>query len=145
MSQRELKFRAWNGLKMVDLYKITPLALSVEQDGVFIPFGHEYAIMQFTGLQDKNGKDIYEGDIVKSDYNRGFGPIVFEERTVELSSGDDFTMIGFWWVDDDDGFATDIFGKTSKYEVIGNVHENPELLDGEVLAGGPGHHIPGVS
>lgn len=63
-----LRFRAWNFATetMVDLKVITPFALDpkLNQDGVFIPFGEEYAIMQWTGINDSKGTPIYDGDLV---------------------------------------------------------------------------------
>lgn len=69
MSEREIKFRAFNKVtnQMVDLHKITPLALSVEQKGVFLPFHDDWPLMQFTGLKDKHGIEIFQGDIVTCD------------------------------------------------------------------------------
>ena len=64
---REIKFRAWHQdtKKMLDLKKMTPLALSpsLDQDGLYIPFIKDLPLMQYTGIKDKDGVEIYEGDI----------------------------------------------------------------------------------
>ena len=75
---------------------------------------------QFTGLIDKNGKKVFEGDIFATKCNKGV--ITFD---------DDAGVFGFqiWWKGFPDDFATlKEFGKP-EFEIIGNIHENPELLE----------------
>ena len=111
---REIKFRAWNDIDkiMVDLQKITPFA--TELKGLFIPEagvkeGH-LIIEQFTGLQDKNGKEVFEGDRVR--VNAVIGIVEFKDGCFDVLE----KWIGC--------FKGDI-------EIIGNIHENPELMESD--------------
>ena len=112
---REIKFRAWYkyGKKMVDLYKITPFAVADHNgtmDGLFLPFDNNMILMQFTGLLDKNGKDIFEGDVLK---------LTHEYDQTE----DKFHLHDFI----DDTCYLRMFDMEN-IEIIGNQYENPELI-----------------
>lgn len=155
MENRVIKFRAWidkddragamvylplAGLQYFDFEG--SYALSFAVDGYDGFWAHEcydgikpeYKLMQFTGLHDKNGKEIYEGDIFGAEdeclvilwsdgwakfqvhiygfdtyHNEGGGEEVNTKRTV-LST------------DDIEPFELE------QYEIIGNIYENPELL-----------------
>lgn len=71
---------------------------------------------QYTGLTDKNGKKIFEGDIVKNEYGY-IGLIVMKACSyyIEWQSGN---------------FSNDLYVFADSLEVIGNIHDNPELLEG---------------
>ncbi len=73
-------------------------------------------LMQFTGLKDKNGKEIYEGDIVKTPAM--LGEIEYRESEV-----------GFKLVEMGNGYYGEDFHLHSPLEVIGNIYENPDKLD----------------
>ena len=74
---------------------------------------------QFTGLKDKNGKKIFEGDIVNATYD--CGPAGEKERIVEVVFGSFGTNLQDW-IFKEDGYLP---------EIIGNVHDNPESLGGK--------------
>ena len=127
---REIKFRAWNKeeRKMVDLFRVTPLAIdaTLHQQicmkggtGLFIPFLPELEIMQFTGLKDRNCKEIYEGDILKLEWHDTPVKVVWSNR-------------GWWLLDGEfDVKSDELLGNwiTKEYtEIIGNIYESPELL-----------------
>jgi len=98
--------------------KIITLIEDIEEIEMGTPLEKSHKIVarcQYTGLKDKNGKDIYEGDIVKKYWQQnndnGFLSFVvrWEEKTV--------------------GFNLTAKGKKHCYEVIDNIHENPELIE----------------
>lgn len=86
--------------------------------------------LQFTGLRDKNGKEIYEGDIVVTKYGDN-GPAEVKWGIVEISH--ELPRKLCYYVDnvpnvECTALGEDIEGKTDWVEVIGNIYENPELL-----------------
>ena len=93
----------------------------------------DYILMQCTGLKDKNGKLIYEGDIVKSDFDfitNTINPLRFNIGNVIYSD----YIAGFVIASDINDYSpykTSFFGKTEALNciVIGNIYENPELLE----------------
>lgn len=91
---------------------------------------------QFTGLLDKNGKEIYEGDLISSTFGDGTaGKILFGEY-YEDEEYPAASAVGFYWKDidgDEYRFGKSIDGSTDAYEIIGNIHENPELEKSEVV------------
>ena len=129
---REIKFRAWDGRKMyyLDLYQ-TP-SYDEPVDIVFRDREYEEQgwidshltevtsfLMQYTGLEDKNGKKIYEGDILDFVHVYGVRPAPIFWRNG-----------GFWVAVNDPGYEDRwIVPDPEECEVIGNIYENPELLN----------------
>lgn len=121
MTNRQIKFRAFNIVTkiMIDLHKITPLALNIDIDGLFIPFSDEMILMQFTGLLDLNSKEIYEGDIVK-----------VIDHSIDKLNGNNivgWSIPGAYWKLE--GKLPFLLHKGGYMQVIGNIYENPELLN----------------
>jgi uncharacterized phage protein (TIGR01671 family) len=126
---REIKFRMWNPMTtvMIDLHKVTLLALNLDVSGLYIPFIDGMPIMQFTGLLDKNSREIYEGDVLRWN-NRIAKPEYLDSTWVvrwdEVESK--FTLKHLT-----KSYTDTPFFKThwkDNMEVIGNIYENPELL-----------------
>ena len=120
---RDLKFRAWgknikeylsqNG---VDPYIYTLKGIS---DG-FIYDVDAFIIEQYTGLKDKNGKEIYEGDIVGFKWTKRLYVVTY--RIYDAS----FILENDEWEE-----AIHLSLDKDDFEVFGNIHENPELLEKE--------------
>ena len=113
---RELKFRAWDGENLVEKLSIGKMELFDDMLG--FRFQHfdcdpeEVIFEQYTGLHDKNGREIYEGDIIQYDDETGFiRNLVFwdDKRAMYVISNGEL-----WQIED--------------IEVVGNIHENPGLL-----------------
>lgn len=110
---RALKFKAWD--KKAKKWSEAPLDCSIKD----ISFYTDYEWVQFTGKYDINKKEIYEGDIVRfrrSDDKFFIGEIAYIEEHgayFVIHSG----------ISDNQLYAFD------NYEVIGNIYENPELLE----------------
>jgi len=124
---REVKFRAWDeeNTKMlvqspVDSHlRLMTWTGSVYNNGKLMP----YIMMQYTGLKDKNGKEIYEGDCLDGIYAKG---------SIEWCT----KCGGFMYIGNENGCLgctrdlcpIDVVEDAHKYEIIGNIYENPELL-----------------
>lgn len=126
---REIKFRAWDKerkeLLRVTLMDFPEWWVSCDQTYGQAPssdygernsFRNEdtdrHILMQYTGLKDKNGKEIYEGDMVANTNKENFA-VVWDE-------------LG-WAIDNDKHHYTGWVPERT--EIIGNIYENPELLD----------------
>lgn len=115
---RTIKFRAWNtkGLSMSPPNSLAGWIMVMGVMGIDLD-QQPWEIMQFTGLLDKNGKEIYEGDIVK--HNR-FG-VKGDNDIIQYDSESASFLIT-------NGPRRLILRTDSDCAVIGNIYENPELL-----------------
>lgn len=108
---REIKFRAWNGGVMT-FFKLGE-HLNIE----FINNPNN-KVMQFTGLKDKNKKDIYEGDVLEIGGDKIRAVVYWNDKFA-------------WWDLEDYEHSLGLLIETRRFvdiEVIGNIYENPELL-----------------
>lgn len=132
------KYRAWiseadtmtNNLKGIDFENETVVfkkfywedGFPVEEEVFEVEIGNAI-IMQSTGLKDKNGKEIFEGDVVR------------QVRTQPTTENETITGVvtmieGAWLIMNDcEQLASKLWSETDENEIIGNIYENPELLE----------------
>lgn len=117
---REIKFRAWD--KITETY--FEFGFQDIQDGL-VEITGEHEVEQFTGLKDKNGKEGYANDICQANYYCGFDSEPHKLiGTIEWSDAD-----LCWMFDYGHGSMPLISEKLDDIEIIGNIHENSDLLD----------------
>ncbi|MFM0878873.1 YopX family protein [Streptococcus suis] len=129
------KFRAW-----VEAEETMHPVLSLDWSGidddltVFVPMGHTSSravsidnavLMRSTGLVDKNGKEIFEGDVVEFEDADDIENVYTNRGVVEWCQGG-FTVTNRATVSMDDLLD----GDKLELEIIGNIYENPELVGG---------------
>ncbi len=139
MKNREIKFRIWTGFKME--YNVMVGFLGAfyvqgmdEKDAACLsPFNTKYLpevpLMQFAGQIDCDGKEVWEGDIVESDYLINEADIlkgvvvwnnVLSLFEIEINLNGELVIASIYSKQQD--------GKNMNRKVIGNIYENPELL-----------------
>lgn len=122
---REIKFRIWD-IENKEMLKVQELdfeptfyggriAIRPDQHNDYFDT-EDMILMQYTGLDDKNGKEIYEGDIVK--YENMTGKIMFFNGSFIMSN---FEETEEW----------ELGVINEELEIMGNIYDNPELLGGE--------------
>lgn len=145
---REIKFRVWH--EDVMLFSPCVEELLFEDGGYWthIRQGDVAEIMQYTGLKDKNGKEIYEGDIIKTPYAFNGGSFFDPEDWIGIWIGKVIfsayhgaivrkALVWDGAAMDDDliSYVNKPIVKKSTWsvkrncEIVGNIHENKELLD----------------
>lgn len=128
------RFRAWDSANkemFKDTFAITESGqvVVVEQESVASSpdyvFVDHLVIMQSTGLKDKNGKEIFEGDVVR------------QVRTQPTTENETITGVvtmleGAWLIMNDcEQLASDLWSETDENEIIGNIYENKDILEEE--------------
>ena len=137
MENRIIKFRAWNKEEKKMLKPFTIWQVSDEIDEIDL-FEEGHILMQFTGFKDKNGIEIYEGDIVRYKFMSGFdcgwengqdwdkNSDAIEEKIGKVVFRDgEFYPREIARIVEDGYYSYRLFD----FEVIGNAYENPELLN----------------
>ena len=137
MNQREIKFRAWlikrkamAGVYTLGLTGIEYTTVSVNKELLSGVGKEDMVLMQYTGLKDKNGVEIYEGDICKDDVGH-FMEIKFGELPLD-KGGDCVCTYQSFYAKDHGKLGETPYYECNQienwFEVIGNIYENEDLI-----------------
>ncbi len=125
---REIKFRIWDidkrkfivnetdRLGYGDTKKCMSERVDFENNSVEINADESYILSEYTGLKDMKGKEIYEGDILFETFREEYFKVVFENGSFRAEV---------------DEYSLDLEDYANICEVVGNIYENPELLEEE--------------
>jgi uncharacterized phage protein (TIGR01671 family) len=141
MKNREINLRCWTGEIM--MYRGIHDRNWYNEDNKCIKGTHPddrhfLKTDESTGLKDKNGKEIYEGDIIEikeatANENDFKGEVIFEDGTFCLKSKDQYSSsytekVRFWNDGSHDHYSLEII-ESFEMKVIGNIHQHKHLLD----------------
>lgn len=125
---RIVKYQAWTDEGMINVRRITfagdvvyAMSDNDEHDGYEFQISPD-KLRCFTGLKDKNGKEIYEGDILANAYHY---PVSFSVKYGDILGAVVWQDCGFWVGSKND---RPLMGDGKEYEIIGNIWENGDLL-----------------
>ena len=128
---RKIKFRAWDSAKKImrsvaNIYTHSHSVFVLVREAAGGPpeLIRTECLMQYTGVKDKNGVEIYEGDIIRhqsgkygTDFEIKWSPILCGFTAMQIESGHPSPQLNQ--------------GTMSYFEVVGNIYENPELVSNE--------------
>ena len=135
---REIKFRLWSKIGKIFIETNNPnLEFVINNNGYLYSIENFYGeiyilpqmdieVLQFTGLQDRNGKEIYEGDILKYNFPydgrlKYVSPVKFLETEASFGIKDRY----------ENEIPLYRIAANNYFEIAGNIYENPELLEGK--------------
>lgn len=127
------KFRAYDGGSLNRMYQPDEVMVGngdiwiIDEDSVAGEWivNNDLNLMQSTGLFDRNGQEIFEGDVVRQVRTQ---PTIENETITGV-----VTMLEGAWliVNDNEQLASDLWSETDENEILGNIYENTELLEGD--------------
>ena len=127
---REIKFRYWNEQASRYHYGQAQVftCLSQQTTGVYDHESDGCRFEQFTGLHDKNGKEIYEGDMLRDDYTdediliEDYSVVVWDKKFCQWAIDNSFAKDGSSFTN-----LVEYFGRET-FEIVGNIFENADLV-----------------
>ena len=124
---REIKFRIWD--KRNEEWN-NGIAMSSHNGQLITNHNEDFELMQYTGLKDKNGKEIYEGDIIQRVLKiSGKIDIQAEVYFDKKHAGFMVKGKGTEGYNKQLGIINEMFSDGPIFEVIGNIYENPDLMN----------------